>query len=295
MPIMNWDDLRYVLAVADMGTLLGASQRLGVDHTTVGRRIRGAEQALNLRLFTRSRVGYRLTAEGRGLLERLRQVEAAVSQVELAASARHEALSGTVRLTSPETFGTHYLASRLGAFQRAHPGVVVELVPAGDVLDLARGEAQIAIRGFRTDRDGLVLRRVATVHYGFYGERDYLDATRGRRLADHPILSIPPESDEVEQRWLAAVVPSVRPTFVSPVSSALQQAARAGAGLAVLPCYLGDPDPALSRFPVPNAPSEDLWMTVHRDLRRTPRVRALMDFLADTMRSDEPLFRGVSD
>lgn len=294
---MNWDDMRFVLATADAGSLLGAAKRLRVDHTTVGRRIDSAERALSVRLFTRNRVGYTLTAEGERLLGAMRQVEEAVFAVERDAHAQQESLAGTVRLTSPETLGAHYLASRLASFQRQHAGLVIELVPAGEVFDLSRREAEIAIRSFRSDSDGLVLRKVATVRYGVYGSVEYLERRPvGKRpdLSEHPVLSIPPGSSEVEQRWLEHLSPGTTPVFVSPVSSALREAALGGAGLAILPCYLGDSDVRLRQVAMPDPPSETLWMTVHRDLRKTPRVRAVLDFLAATMKADAALFGGRS-
>lgn len=296
MPNMHWDDLRFVLAVADEGTLLAAARRLKVDHTTVGRRVRSAEHALGVRIFARSRGGYVLTAEGERLLASLRGVERAVHAVERDAHAQQDDLSGVVRVTSPETFGAHYLAQRLGFVQQRYPGLVIELVPAGEVMDLAKREAEIGIRTFRSQEEGLVVRKAATVHYGLYASVAYLDRRpvgRAPDLSAHPILSIPSRSNEVEQRWLTALAPGVEPAFVSPVSSALREAAKSGAGLAILPCYLGDTEPTLRRIPVPDPPSDTLWLTVHRDLRKTPRVRAVLDELIACLEADAPLFAGA--
>ncbi len=294
---MNWDDLRFVLATVDCGSLLGAAKRLGVDHTTVGRRIDAAEEALGVRLLTRTRRGVVLTAEGTRLLSSLRQVEASVLAVKRDAHAQQEGLTGKVRVTSPETLGAHYLAARLARFQSQHPGLVVELDPCGTVVDLVRHEAEVALRTFRSEHEGLVVREAATITYGVYGSPGYLarrPVVRPVDLREHAVLSIPTSSTELEQRWLARLAPGVAPVFVSPVSSVLKEAALAGAGLAILPCYLADGDDRLRWVPLPDPPSETVWLTVHRDLRRVPRVRAVLDFLADTMRSDAALFRGPS-
>src|SRR5689334_4861957 len=143
---MNWDDLRFVAALSRAGSLAKTAAALGVDHTTVGRRVEAAERALGLRLFTRTAAGYTLTLDGERLLAPLRQVEDAVLALERGVHAQRSALEGTVRVTSPETFGIAYLAPRLARFGRQYPALCVELVPAGVVLNLNRSEAELAVR-----------------------------------------------------------------------------------------------------------------------------------------------------
>ncbi|WP_181233359.1 LysR family transcriptional regulator [Enhygromyxa salina] len=292
---MNWDDVRFVLAVSKAGSLLGAAKALGVDHTTVGRRVDAAEAALGVRLFTRTTRGYVATADAERLLPSMAAVEQAMLGVERSAHAQHEGLVGSVRVTSPETLGTHYLAERLAGFGLLHPGLHIELLPAGEVLDLSRREAEVAIRTFRSELDGLVLRRVAVVTYGMYASVEYLKLRRLRsagELAEHAILSGTPDANAAEPKWLERIAPGVVPRFVSTLSTALVAAARASAGVAILPRYLGDAEPSLRYVAMPHEPSETLWLTVHRDLRATPRIRALLDFLTSTMKADAGLFRG---
>jgi DNA-binding transcriptional LysR family regulator len=168
---MNWDDLRYVLALADAGSLLKAAKVLEVDHTTVGRRIEAAEAALGVRLFTRTTTGYVPTADADRLLVPMRTVEQAVLSVERSAVARRDSLEGPVRITSPETFGVSYLAPQLATFGQTHPGVVIELVPAGEVLDLGRRQAELAVRFFPSKGEGLAVRRAGEVTYGLYATK----------------------------------------------------------------------------------------------------------------------------
>lgn len=292
---LNWDDLRFVLAVSRAGSLLAAGRLLGVDHTTVGRRVEAAEEALGLRLFTRTNAGYVPTADAERLLGPIEQIEQGVLRVERGAQAQQGGLEGTVRVTSPETLGTHYLAPRLAAFRLEHPGLTLELVPAGEVLDLSRSEAQLAIRTFRSKTEGLVLREVAVVTYGLYASPGYLRRQPWKAagdLARHAWLSSPPSAGEIEQRWLQRLAPGAAPSFVSPVSAALLGAARASAGVAILPRYLGDAEPGLRFLDAPDPPTEKLYLTVHKDLRKTPRVRALLDFLVGAMEEDGARFRG---
>ncbi len=287
---MNWDDLRYVLTLADAGSLLRAAKVLEVDHTTVGRRIEAAEQALGVRLFTRTTTGYVPTADADRLLEPMRAAEEAVLAVERAAVARSDSLEGPVRITSPETFGVSYLAPRLAVFGALHPGLAVELVPAGEVLDLGRRQAEIAVRFFPSKGEGLAVRKAGKVTYGLYATPTYLAKRRVKGpadLADHRILGGVP--GDLEQTWLAQLNPRVKPAFVSTLSLALMAAASMSTGIAVLPRYLGDSEPRLTYLKMPDEPSEPIFLTVHRDLRATPRIRAMLDFLARALDDDARL------
>lgn len=290
---MNWDDLRFVAALSRAGSLAKTAVALGVDHTTVGRRVEAAERALGLRLFARTAAGYALTREGEQLLAPLRQVEDAVLALERGVHAGRGALSGTVRVTSPESFGIAYLASRLACFGRQHPALCVELVPAGAVLDLSRSEAELAVRCFRTRHESVVARRVGDIRYGLYASAAYLarrPLTGAAELPGHPLL-LP--TSGVELTWLQKLAPGLRPSFVSEVSLVLAQAAGADAGVTALPRYLGDTTPGLVHLPMPREPTEPLWLTVHRDLRRTPRVRVLFNFLVAALRTDRALLLGA--
>jgi len=294
--VVNWDDIRYVLAVAKSGSLIGAARELRVNHTTVGRHIDAAEDRLGVRLFTRTPRGYVPTAEAERMLPSMVAAEDAMLAVERAARAQDQAVAGTVRVTSPETLGSYYLAGRLAAFGVDHPDLVIELLPAGDILDLARREAEVALRTFKTDVDGLVVRKVATMRYGMYASAEYLrrrPLEAPEQLVDHSVLNSTDYPGAVEPAWLRRLMPGATARFVSTLSSSLLAAAKASAGVAILPCYLAHGEPTLKRIPMPDPPSETLWLTVHRDLRETPRIRALLDFLVDRMREDAALFEGA--
>lgn len=289
---MNWDDLRFVATLARLGSLVKASKALGVDHTTVGRRIDAAEQALGLKLFTRTSAGYTLTGEGAQIAASLQGVEDAVLAFERGVHARNSSLDGTIRITSPETFGVAYLAPRLAKFGRRHPSLIVELAPAGTVMDLSRQEAELAVRFFRTRHDRLVIKHVGDVAYGLYASAAYLKqrpVKNTRELGTHAWL-LP--TSGVDLKWVEKLVPRVTPVFVSDVSLALAEAACADAGVTVLPRYLGDATRGLEHIEMPDEPGEAVWMTVHRDLRNSPRVRVMMDFLTEQMRADQAVLMG---
>jgi DNA-binding transcriptional LysR family regulator len=209
--------------------------------------------------------------------------------------AQRDTLEGNIRVTSPETFGVSYIAPRLAAFAQEHPGLTIELVPAGEVLDLGRRQAEIAVRMFRSKRDSLRVRRVGAVAYGLYASTAYLarhPLKSKETLHEHALLGAPGARD-IETLWLRRLNARARPSFVSAFSLALLAAARASAGVAVLPRYLGDSEPALRHIAMPEVPSEPIWLTVHEDLKATPRVRTLLDFLATTIARDAPLLRGA--
>jgi DNA-binding transcriptional LysR family regulator len=290
---MNWGDLRFVAAVARHGSLLKASAELKVRHTTVGRRIDAAERELKTRLFARSTTGLVLTEEGGRLLQSLQQVEEAVNALERRASAEHHQLEGVVRVTAPETFGASWLAPRLAAFSRQHPGLRIELDPSGAVRDLSRREAEVAVRFFRSKQQGLVVRRAAEVAHGLYASKSYLARSplkNARELHSRPLLSVPAGS--VEAAWFTHLARGAAPFFTSTLTLGLVEAARVGLGIAVLPRYLGDAADDLEHLPMPGEPRETLWLTVHKDLRATPRVRAVLDFLVGELERDRGALLG---
>ena len=277
---MNWDHLRFLLALSEQGTLSAAARVLGVDHSTVGRRVEAAEEALGVRLFTRSVSGYALSPEGERLLPEMRKVAQAMHGLRRAAQLSEDAVQGPVRVTCPETLGMTWLAQRLAEFALQHPGVQVLLDPSGRLADLGVGEAEIAVRNLRSTQQRLVVQPLAEVEYGLYATAEYLER--------HPIqpgfagahfLAPPVSPGSIEGAWLSRLAPSAQPVLVSELSICLCSAAQVNAGIAILPTYLGRSQPDLRHIPVPDAPRESLWLTVHEDARKVARVRALMAYL----------------
>ena len=293
---MNWDDLRFVLALSRAGSLARAARELKVDHTTVGRRIEAVEAGLGVKLFTRTSTGYLPTAEAERLLPDIELVEASVLALQRGAQAQHASIEGVVRVTSGETFGACYLAPRLAAFGREHPGLTIELITGGVVLDLARREADIAVRFFRSQHENLVVRRVADLAHGLYASEGYLAQRPVRdvsELPEHSLLTTTPGPNVVEAAWFERLTAGARPAFVCTLTTGLLEAARAGAGIAVLPRYLGDREPTLRHLPMPDEPREPLWLTVHRDVRFARRVRVVLDFLGACFERDRQLLLGA--
>jgi DNA-binding transcriptional LysR family regulator len=293
---MNWDDLRHVLALAKAGSLARAARELDVDHTTVGRRIDALEADLGLRLFTRTKSGYVLTQEALALLPDLQQVEAAVLAFERCAHAHGKGLEGTVRITSAETFAARWLAPRLASFGKQNPGLSIELATGPNIFDLGRREADVAVRTFRSKHEDLVVVRAAEMAFSLYATEGYLARCRTPTSLDdlraHELLSVDPKPQAVEAVWIHRVARGARFVFSSNLTMAVLNAALTGAGIAVLPCYIGDAEPTLRRLPMPDEPSQPIWLVVHRDLQHTRRVRVVLDFLTSALRADAALLAG---
>lgn len=292
---MNWDDLRYVLALSKLGSLARTAKSLRVDHTTVGRRVEAAEAALGMKLFARTTSGYVPTADGERVIADLRGVESAVHALERGADAQKHAVEGTVRVTSPETFGATYLAPLLATVGNRHPGLAIELVTTGAVLDLSRREADVAVRFFRSSHENLVVKRVGHVAYGLYASKAYLAKRPVKdlsKLREHAILTCPEGPHVIDGTWVAELTGGARPVLLCDFTLALLEAARASTGIAVLPRYVGDREASLRRLPVPDEPSEAIWLTVHRDVKDTPRVRAVLDVLGAAFTRDRVKLAG---
>lgn len=286
---MNWDDLRYVLALSKTGTLAKAAKQLRVNHSTVGRHVESAETTLGVRLFARTKAGYVLTADGERVVKDLAQVESAVHRLERGAEAQRSAVEGTVRITTSETLGCTYIAPLLTGLRELYPRLAVDLVTTGKVLDLSRREADIAVRLVRSQHESLVVRRAALVAYGLYASASFL--TRNpvagpEDIARHPLLTCVAGPKVVDATWLASHAGDATPALICDLTMALLEAAKAGAGIAVLPRYLGDAEASLRRIAMPDEPTEPVWVTVHRDLRETARVRAVLDYLASCFERD---------
>ena len=293
---MDWDDLRYVLALAEAGSLAGAARKLKVDHTTVGRRIEALECAVGVQLFTRTTNGYTLTREAEELLPGIRDIEASVLALERKAQARNESIKGTIRITASEALGSRFVAPRLSSFARQHPEICLQFVTAVHAVDLARREADVAIRLFRSQHEYLVAKRAGEFGYSLYASEEYLarrPAPNGPSdLCKHDLVNLElPMSVPNEATWLDDIGKGARVVLLTNSTAVALGAALGGTGITLLPCFLGDVEPRLRRIPMPNEPTRSVWLTVHKDLRRSPPIRAILDYLTEIFRTDAHLLR----
>ncbi len=294
----DWNDLRYFLAIAREGTLAAAARSLRVDASTVGRRLAALEEELATRLFDRTPAGLALTEAGRGIRSAVEEMEASALAVERRASGEDARLEGVVRITLTEAFAVHVLLPRFAPFRERHPNIQVQFLTDYGALDLARREADLAIRLTRPQEDTLVARKVGEIAVALYASEEYL-ARRGlpdpaHGFAGHDVLGyVDAAAKWPEARWLAEHAPGAHVALRCNSLLSVVAAARAGLGLGVMPCLNGDQEPDLRRV-VPPIPSlrRDIWLVVHRDLQHNARVRATLHFLGELVQRERPLFSG---
>jgi DNA-binding transcriptional LysR family regulator len=276
--MVDWEDIRHFLAVAQSGTLSGAARSLKVDHATVSRRLAALEAALDVRLVDRLPRSCRLTTLGRQVFERALEMEAGAHGIARLAKAAHAPLVGRVMLSAPPVLVTHLLAEHLARFRAEYPDIRLSLSAQGQQVSLSRRDADVALRLVRPNEAGSVARKVGTMAFGLYAHRYYANLAAPERWQfiafDQSFADMP------QQSWLLGIAGD-RPVAceLNHISEHLI-AVRAGVGVAGLPCFLGDRDRDLVRL-YEGVPSfaRDIWLAVHRDLRKTPAVRAVMDLV----------------
>ena len=278
--MLDWEDLRHFVALAEAGTLSGAARRLRVDHATVGRRVASLEGALGIRLIDRFPRRCVLTEVGQQIAVLADQIREHTHAIERAARGLQvPTVSGRVMLSAPPIFASHFLAPQLAPLRRQYP--LLRLVLSGEAasVSLSRQEADLAVRLSRPQEGTSVARRLGMIHFGLYAARDYQalsDPGEWEFVAYSPVLDHLPQ-----QQWLRAVA-GERPIVFEAGDLVSQQAAvRSGVGVAALPCFLVARDTELVRLAAETpAPVRELWLIVHADLRRAPAIRAVMDFVA---------------
>lgn len=296
MPGIEWDDLRYVLAVADAGSLAGAARRLGVNHTTVLRRVGALEKRLGLRLFERLPAGYVLTGGGEEMVEAARHIGDRVTNLERKLAGQDLRISGTVRVTTTDTLMASILPEMFAEFRAAHSGIVIEVALSNLMFNLTRRYADVAIRPADNPPEALIGRRIARIAFAIYGSPRYLAASgKTEDLASHQWVG-PDDSLAVTSigRWMRKTVPDSQIILRADSLLALRQAAQTGIGLAALPCYLADLSPDLVRVQGPvDAMESALWILTHQDLRHTARIRAFTEFAAGALGRRRGLIEGA--
>ena len=272
---LNWSDLRVVLALARGGGLAAAARSLGVDQTTVSRRLAALVRALNGRLFLRERGQLTPTALGEQAMARAEEMEGAVAALETAASESREAVAGRVRITAVPILVNQLIVPRLAALLERFPALRVDANADSRNLSLSRRETDIALRFARPESGSGLCRKIGALAFSVYAPRDVEPDGLPWVTYEDRFLHYP------QARWVAAkVAPENLARLRINDAEGLVQAVRSGLGLGVLPDFMATQDPALAR--VSDAPvlQRDLWLLVHPALRQLPRVGAVMDWLA---------------
>ena len=294
---MNWDDLRFFLAVARKGSIRAASSSLAVNHSTVLRRINAFEENLGVRLFERLATGYVLTPAGEEMVESTQRIEDEVVKLDRQIIGRDTLLCGVLRVTMPLCLATHLLTPDLAAFSEAYPGIQLELAVSDEEFNLKKREADVAIRLTPNPPEYLVGRKILTPAKGIYASHNYL---KQHDYENHPekMTWLGWEDSVTDPQWIKDSAFSSTPIRHQADSLLVQlETVKAGMGIAMLPCFMADPVQSLQRLQLipPGGDScGDLWILTHQDLRATARVHAFMDFMIMTFTRHRDILEGLS-
>ncbi|MGX7927875.1 LysR family transcriptional regulator [Tsuneonella sp. HG094] len=283
---MDWSDLQVFLAVAQTGQLGRAGAVLRIDASTVSRRLRRLETSVGANLFEQTREGQVLTEAGEALLVRVERMSSEAAGIERGSDRGSVPLSGTLRISVAEGFGSWVLARRLPQFAQTHPGLTIDLVANSGFLSMSKREADIAVMLSRPKAGPIIAGKLSDYALGLYASLGYL-ASRGAPkqgaglLTGHSLIGyIPDLVYAPELRYLGEIHPDLTPRLRSSSINAQHQLIAAGAGIGVLPCFIGNADPALAPVLPDKLIYRSFWMVTHKDTHQLARVQAGKEWIA---------------
>ncbi len=288
--MLDWDDLRFFLAIARHGSLSAAAKELRVTQSTVGRRLATLEVRLGARLLNRTPDGYVPTLAGQSILRQVEALETGVLSIERHVGGRDEELAGTVSVTSMDVLASRVFVPCFAALHREHPEIEVDLLADTTHVSLAMRETDIAVRLTRFEQHDLVVRRIGHLAFGLYASQAYLDRHDGPGFEDgctgHRLVTHLDDRENLPQAgWLAQLAPRARVVLRSNSYETQLAAVVAGEGMACLARFQADTDLRLQRLNTPaTAPITDIWLAVHGDNRHTPRIRAVLEAMTAAVR-----------
>ena len=301
MQAMRWDDLQFFLTLARAGLLTTAARQLDVDATTVGRRIRRLERSLGGQtLFVQGREGHVLTEAGRRLLLRAETIERETDAILGGGDhPRDEEIRGRLRISTSEGFGTWLIAFHIGGFAAAHPHLSIDLAANTGFLDPSRREADVAILLARPQRGPLITKKLTDYRLRIYASRTYLSEHSGINtsadLSAHRMIGyIPDLLYSPELNYLDEVSPGIEAQLRSSTINAQHRLIAAGAGVGVLPCFIGDSDRDLIRVLPDLAITRSFWLVTHQDNRHLPRNAAFVEWLSALVQRQRAQLLGES-
>ncbi|MGI4944943.1 MAG: LysR family transcriptional regulator [Janthinobacterium lividum] len=288
--ILDWDDLRFFLAVARHRTLAAAARHLHVTQSTVSRRIASLQEGMGVRLLQRTADGYLLTLAGESIREHVERVETEARLVESAVAGLDTRQAGLVRVSSSQVLTSHLLAPCFAALHALHPDILIEALPDLQGKPLTTREADVVVGLRRFEHHDLVARSIGHLAFGLYacvayltqhGEPDLGSGCNGHRLITLIDDQVLPE----HAAWLSEHTGQAQVVLRADSYETQHWSANCSGGLALLPRFRADGEPALRRIatPVP-VPSAEIWLGAHHENRHVPRVRAVLDCIAEVVR-----------
>jgi DNA-binding transcriptional LysR family regulator len=285
----QWDDVRFFLAVARAGSLSAAARALGVGHVTVGRRIALLEKRLGVTLLNRTPDGFATTSAGEAILRQCTAMETAALDLERIAAGRDMLTTGVVRVTTTEALAYQILAPLIAALRHAHPELQVDLIVGVRSLDIARRDADLAVRFARPSASDLVCRRLGDVGFSLYASRRYLAKSgtpeRGHGLGGFDLIGFTGSPAAMRPFFMGESLDGARIALRCDNPLIQLRVAADGAGIAELACFLGDSSPELVRVWPNEAPARrTAWLILHQHMRRSARVRTVSAAITDAFR-----------
>lgn len=293
---MDWSSLRDFLELAEQGSISRAAVQLNVSQPALSRRLQRLEEQLGVSLFSRGPRGLQLTPAGQRVRAIARRMAGLATEVGEAARQGHDPINGVVRISAPEAgLGTDWLPRALLPLRRQHPELALEIAIENQVVDLARGAADIAIRLVRPSEPALTARRVGKIGWGLFAARQYLERRSSpvgpQDLGQHDLLLYEQGALTLQRVWLERRGLAARVALRSNSIDALARATRAGWGIALLPLAVANADAHLRRvLPALELASPQLWLVTAAELRKSPRIRTVFRFLTACFERDRALF-----
>jgi molybdate transport repressor ModE-like protein len=290
---MNWDDLKLFLAVARTGSINGGAKQLGVQHSTVSRRLRSLEEKLGARLIERKKTGYELTVAGENVKQSALRVEREILGVDEALLGKDTNLVGPLRVTAINNMASSVLMPMFARFSEDNPQIDLHIIVSNMDASLAQREADIAIRLTNSPTDTLIGNRMLTVSSTIYGSKEYIKKIKEKGIEPKWIGV---NCCVFHKSWTKQYCNHQSHNFYSDDTLLTLAALKEGLGVSYLPCFLGDANPSLERYCEPDSQHDlGLWILLHPDLKRTARVLAFRDHMIQSIQDKRNLFEGQLD
>lgn len=286
----NWDDLKYALAVHRHGGLSGAARLLGVNHSTVSRRLAALEENMGVRLFDRLPSGLKITPYGERAIVSAIEIERQVIDLSLSIASKDMGLAGPLKLSAPQLIIQVHLAEICTAFTKAYPQIDLTIIATSDAVNLHRREADVSIRAVNEPEDTLWGRKIMSQNRMYYGAASYLQDCADTGAMD--CINFMWGGDEAPNEVLKTY-PKARVAAKFDDMVAVLGAVSAGMGIARMPCFIGDSISGLMRVDgIPAQPYSDIWILTHPDFKKVPRIKTFMRFVGEALKEREKLFLG---
>lgn len=293
---MIWDDVRFFLEVVRSGSVTQAAIRLGVNHTTVSRRITALEGRLGKSLFDRSGNGWIITPAAEQVVSFAKSMADEANNIERHILADNHELSGLLRVTAADHCLERLIMPTVHKFIQRYPQINLDVVATVDELDLAARQADVALRGTDEPPPNLVGKRIARIGFAVYGTKELTEQIASDPEAENIPCITWVGDGYTRPSWIEKSFPRTQCVYRTTTTSAMLGMAREGIGIACVACVLGDPDPVLHRVKNMHVePGPGLWVLSHVDLRTTARVRIFRDFLVDELNNKKDLIEGRED